>query len=271
MGDLLQHLLTLGMLTLLQGVLGFDNLLYISLESKRAPADKQAMVRRAGIAIAIVLRIVLLFVLLYNFAARRRRVTGAVAMGLCRASSMLLGASVVVERVDEPGALLAHFYGLLLYVSLLTLVAEHETGRRLPATVAWWPFAALVIALPAEFVALGKPVIDWPQLLFMVLACALAPDCASCAAEFRIAHSRSASGSASFSARYRIRRASSRSGNCSSSRVGWFISFRRCSSSVRSKMARITSSSSRRARAVAAIRVTASPLKPSTPRMVPSR
>ena len=55
---------TLLMLILLQAVLGFDNLLYISIESKRAPEDKQAYVRRLGIGLAIVLRIVLLFVLL---------------------------------------------------------------------------------------------------------------------------------------------------------------------------------------------------------------
>ncbi len=60
----MEDIFTLLMLVLLQAVLGFDNLLYISLESKRAPADKQAMVRRTGIAIAIILRIVLLFVLL---------------------------------------------------------------------------------------------------------------------------------------------------------------------------------------------------------------
>ena len=59
----INNLFTLGMLTLLQAVLGFDNLLYISLESKRAPIDKQAMVRRWGIGIAILLRIILLFVL----------------------------------------------------------------------------------------------------------------------------------------------------------------------------------------------------------------
>jgi predicted tellurium resistance membrane protein TerC len=60
---MIENLLTLALLTLLQAVLGFDNLLYISLESKRAPADKQAMVRKWGIAIAIGLRILLLFVL----------------------------------------------------------------------------------------------------------------------------------------------------------------------------------------------------------------
>ena len=61
----LDNLIALGMLTLLQAVLGFDNLLYITLESKRVKgAQNQAMVRRWGIGIAVVLRIVLLFVLM---------------------------------------------------------------------------------------------------------------------------------------------------------------------------------------------------------------
>ena len=51
------------MLIVLQAVLGFDNLLYISLESKRAPIEKQSMVRSVGIGIAIALRIILLYVL----------------------------------------------------------------------------------------------------------------------------------------------------------------------------------------------------------------
>ena len=54
---------TLLMLILLQAVLGFDNLLYISLESKKAPQIDQKRVRKVGILIAIVLRIILLFVL----------------------------------------------------------------------------------------------------------------------------------------------------------------------------------------------------------------
>lgn len=60
----LDSLFTLLMLVLLQAVLGFDNLLYISLESKKAPADKQSYVRKLGVGLAIVLRIVLLFVLM---------------------------------------------------------------------------------------------------------------------------------------------------------------------------------------------------------------
>lgn len=61
---MLDHLFTLLMLILLQAVLGFDNLLYISLESKRAPEADQARVRRLGIGLAIGLRIVLLMVLI---------------------------------------------------------------------------------------------------------------------------------------------------------------------------------------------------------------
>ena len=60
---MIEDLITLGMLILLQAVLGFDNLLYISLESKRAPVDQQSRVRTLGIGLAVVLRIVLLFVL----------------------------------------------------------------------------------------------------------------------------------------------------------------------------------------------------------------
>lgn len=60
---MLEVIFTLIMLVLLQAVLGFDNLLYISLESKKAPVADQKKVRKTGILIAIVLRIVLLFVL----------------------------------------------------------------------------------------------------------------------------------------------------------------------------------------------------------------
>ncbi|MFY9257005.1 MAG: hypothetical protein WAO83_26365 [Fuerstiella sp.] len=63
MDMIVQHVMTLLMLTLLQAVLGFDNLLYISIESKRVADDKQAVVRKWGIGLAIALRIVLLIVI----------------------------------------------------------------------------------------------------------------------------------------------------------------------------------------------------------------
>ena len=62
--EVLEIVMTLGMLVLLQAVLGFDNLLYISLESQRAPEAQQSSVRKWGIGIAVGLRIVLLFLLI---------------------------------------------------------------------------------------------------------------------------------------------------------------------------------------------------------------
>ncbi len=59
----LGNLFDLMMLIMLQAVLGFDNLLYISLESQRAPEHMQRAVRRMGILIAMALRIILLFLL----------------------------------------------------------------------------------------------------------------------------------------------------------------------------------------------------------------
>ena len=59
-----ENLFTLLILIALEAVLGFDNLLYISIESKRAPAAKQRQVRQTGLIGAIVLRIILMFVVL---------------------------------------------------------------------------------------------------------------------------------------------------------------------------------------------------------------
>lgn len=78
----LDNLVTLGLLTLLQAVLGFDNLLYVSLESKRAPAEYQAMVRRLGIGLAIVLRIALLFILIRMVQYFQQPIFGIHASGI---------------------------------------------------------------------------------------------------------------------------------------------------------------------------------------------
>ncbi len=66
MADLLtlENATNLLMLCFLQAVLGFDNLLYISIESKRAPVAHQKAVRTWGILIAVALRVVLLFTMI---------------------------------------------------------------------------------------------------------------------------------------------------------------------------------------------------------------
>jgi len=59
-----QNLGDLLVLIFLQAVLGFDNLLYISIESQRAPRESQHAVRFWGIIVAVVLRVILLFVMI---------------------------------------------------------------------------------------------------------------------------------------------------------------------------------------------------------------
>ncbi len=59
-----ENLGNLLMLCFLQAVLGFDNLLYISIQSQRAPVAQQKSVRFWGIIIAVVLRVVLLFTMI---------------------------------------------------------------------------------------------------------------------------------------------------------------------------------------------------------------
>lgn len=60
---LIGGLVTFGLLVLIQAVLGLDNVLIITMESKKAPKGKQSMVRKWGIGIAIIMRIALLFFL----------------------------------------------------------------------------------------------------------------------------------------------------------------------------------------------------------------
>ncbi len=59
-----ENLGNLVMLCFLQAVLGFDNLLYISIESQRAPVAHQRAVRFWGILIAVALRVILLFTMI---------------------------------------------------------------------------------------------------------------------------------------------------------------------------------------------------------------
>lgn len=73
----IDSLITFLILTALETVLGFDNLLYISIEAKKVDPAREAWVRRTGIILAIGLRIVLLFVVLQLIAAFQAPIFGA--------------------------------------------------------------------------------------------------------------------------------------------------------------------------------------------------
>ncbi|PHR57212.1 MAG: tellurium resistance protein TerC [Robiginitomaculum sp.] len=61
------NMLTLLMLIMLQAVLGFDNLLYIAIESNKVGEKDAAKVRKWGIGLAVVFRIVLLIIIVKLF------------------------------------------------------------------------------------------------------------------------------------------------------------------------------------------------------------
>lgn len=82
----LENLFTLMMLILLQAVLGFDNLLYISIESGRVAEPQQKRVRWIGIGLAIILRLVLMVVVLGLISALTQPLFGMQLDGVFEAS-----------------------------------------------------------------------------------------------------------------------------------------------------------------------------------------
>jgi len=103
----------LGVLIFLQAVLGFDNLLYISIESQRAPKEVQTKVRRNGILIAVGLRIVLLFVIMQlleslqsTFPVKLGGIFEA-ELGFASIVFLLGGAFIMYTAVKEIGHMLA--------------------------------------------------------------------------------------------------------------------------------------------------------------------
>ena len=105
---------TLLMLLLLQAVLGFDNLLYISIESKRVGEEKAPMVRRWGIGLAVAFRIVLLIVIVSLFGALAEPLFGLHMKGFFEGEftlqsivTLLGGAFIIYTAVKEINHLLA--------------------------------------------------------------------------------------------------------------------------------------------------------------------
>jgi len=104
---------TLLMLLLLQAVLGFDNLLYISIESKRVGEAQSGTVRRWGIGIAVLLRIVLLVIIVNLFSLLAEPLFGVHATGILEGDftlqsmvTFLGGAFIIYTAVKEISHLL---------------------------------------------------------------------------------------------------------------------------------------------------------------------
>ncbi len=131
----MDDIITLGFLILLQAVLGFDNLLYISLESKRVAPERQAYVRRLGIGLAVVLRIALLFILIQVIESTQSPLFGLGFEGVLEASFSLHSIIVLVGG------------GFILYTAIKEIfhmlhidrdAGESGTGRSSVGKAVFW-------------------------------------------------------------------------------------------------------------------------------------
>lgn len=160
------NLANLGVLIFLQAVLGFDNLLYISIESRRAPLEDQAKVRKYGILIAVGLRIVLLFVMMQLIEALEAPFFSINWTGIIEGSfnfSVIVflfgGAFIMYTAVKEISHLLA--------IEHIENAIEKQKSRSTTSVIAMIVFMNLIFSFDSVLSALA--ITD----VFVVLAIAI--------------------------------------------------------------------------------------------------
>jgi predicted tellurium resistance membrane protein TerC len=162
----MENVTDLLLLIILQAVLGFDNLLYISLESKRAPASKQAMVRRLGIGLAIFLRIGLLFVVIRLVSAFTDPwlvfdlgwASGDVNL---RAITILIGGSFILYTAVKE---------ILHLVKVEHLGAETRQPRSVAMTIFWIVLMNLVFSFDSILSGMALTEVFWIMATAIVIS-----------------------------------------------------------------------------------------------------
>lgn len=92
----------------------------------------------------------------YNWLTKGWPVAGALNMGLCRAGSVMLGATAGPQAIWPMGASAALAFGL--YIAAVTNLARHETRPRAPLLARVLPMlTALLAALGGTLFALNSP------------------------------------------------------------------------------------------------------------------
>jgi len=156
MADLLtlENLGNLIMLCFLQAVLGFDNLLYISIESQRAPVAQQRQVRYWGIIIAVALRVVLLFTMIQLIDAMAEPFyifnwTGVIEGGVNFATCVFIlgGVFIIYTAVKEIGHMLS--------IEHLHTDVEHKSGKSAARVVALIVLMNLIFSFDSVLSALA--------------------------------------------------------------------------------------------------------------------
>jgi len=128
-----------------------------------------AMLGAAGLCLAMingwasftVAAVLLAAIVLYNHAVKRIRVAGPLAMGSCRAFSLLVGAAAAGWRGELLVLVLVPAVVLWLYVAAVTAIAVGETQATPMGLRRWLP----AIVLAAGFGIMGFAEAEWCVLL----------------------------------------------------------------------------------------------------------
>ena len=166
---MLHDLLTLGMLVFLQIVLGFDNLLYISIESGRVEASRQGFVRRLGIGIAIALRIVLLFAVLHAIEAFQAPFARLNLPGLAEADFNVHAAIVLAGGAFIIWTALKEILHLLS-VDDLDGQERHAARRSVAGAVAWIAVMNVVFSFDSILSAIALTHVFWVMATAIVVS-----------------------------------------------------------------------------------------------------
>ena len=150
----IENLGNLLMLCFLQAVLGFDNLLYISIESQRAPVAHQRAVRFWGIIIAVALRVVLLFTMIRLIDALSEpfwifNSPGLIEGGVNFATLIFIlgGIFIIYTAVKE----ISH----MLTIQHLDADVDHKTGKSAVKVVALIVMMNLIFSFDSVLSALA--------------------------------------------------------------------------------------------------------------------
>lgn len=168
----IENFFTLAMLVLLQAVLGFDNLLYISIESKRVEATQQARVRRIGIVLAIGLRIVLLFAVMSAIQYFQKPFGGIHLTGFVEASFNVHSVIVLIGGVFIIYTAIKEIYHMISVHDL-----EHEgdgaSRRSVPAAIFWIVLMNLVFSFDSILSALALTKVFWVMAAAILISGAM--------------------------------------------------------------------------------------------------
>ena len=167
----IDNLMTLMVLIFLQAVLGFDNLLYISIESKRVTPDKQAYVRKVGITLAIVLRIALLFALVKAIESFQtpfltfKSEYFSTTMNVHAVIVLLGGGFIIYTAIKE----LAH----MLSIKDIEHEGDDAPKRSVRGAITWIVIMNLVFSFDSILSAIALTKVFWVMALAIIVSGAM--------------------------------------------------------------------------------------------------